>query len=261
VRGRIAALADRARDASLAKERKEKSETISLLQISWWFVDGPLAMRSNVSILVDALERDLPESLPRRYGYDSPPEYLFAETGREHFIEFVGASLATAAIWVPHPPVLSVDYDVPEQIGDNERGFRTGRLNIYVNAAVLSQPRWATNLRRTWRAISHLAHPIYGDVRTLDHWGFHRGTLWFHTQPPVSQQHPIKSWWWESFPPGPVHAAVIGPSCVQQWPAFAAAADYEDDLAFLECDDWALRADAFAPIGPPPTKTIRPAST
>ena len=69
--------------------KPEGSENASVLSMSWWFVEGPIP-RGEFGRLLDALETELPEALPRRYGRFEPPEHAYAETGREHFLKFLG---------------------------------------------------------------------------------------------------------------------------------------------------------------------------
>ena len=68
------------------------SENASVVSLSWWFVEGPI-VRGEFDSLIDVLEAELPEGLPKRYGSFEPPQHVYAETGREHLIQFLTENL------------------------------------------------------------------------------------------------------------------------------------------------------------------------
>lgn len=81
----------------------------AVLALSWWMIFGHLVER-DVAELIMALEACLPEALPGRYGSFEPPEFKYAESGREHFLRLVreGAGPVGFVVWYPHPPIASV---------------------------------------------------------------------------------------------------------------------------------------------------------
>src|SRR5262245_23464200 len=93
-------------------------ESASVIALSWWFVSGPLIER-NVSGLLSALESCLPEALPKRYGSYEPPQHVFDEMGRDHFVSFfrnTGDGLGSV-VWYPYPPVADVSVSIPPYVG------------------------------------------------------------------------------------------------------------------------------------------------
>ena len=228
------------------------SENASVVSMSWWFVDGPIA-RGEFGSLLDVLEAELPEGLPRRYGSFEPPQHLYAETGREHFVRFLTENLrGQVVVWYPSAPVAHVHLGLPENIGASKRGFRSAYFTLDVDADALHQPGWQTALKRLWFSLSRVLRPFYGDVRTLAGYRRNRGRYWATLS---TQRHPLIAWWWCGLPPGPAHAIILGPPYSALWPDFNTAAVEEDGLAFVSTDDWTSAANAFDRTGEPPEAT------
>jgi len=84
-----------------------RQKTLSILTMSWWFDNGRLDKRSGLDELVRCFERLLPEALPRRYGTYEPPKHVYANTGRDHFLDFLRETLfnpVEMVIWYPSAP-------------------------------------------------------------------------------------------------------------------------------------------------------------
>ena len=228
------------------------SENASVISLSWWFVDGPIA-RGEFGSLIDVLEAELPEGLPRRYGSFEPPQHLYADTGREHLIKFLAENLrGQIVIWYPSAPVAHVHLGLPDNIGASKRGFRSAYFNLEFDAEALHQPGWQSALRRLWFSIGQVLRPFYGDVRTLTGYGRNRGRYWVTRS---TQRHPVIAWWWCGMPPGPAHAFVLGTPYSSLWPEARAAAMDQDGLVFVSTDDWTSTASAFDRTGDPPEST------
>jgi hypothetical protein len=226
------------------------SENASVVNLSWWSVEGPLVSGAGFDALVEVLAAALPEALPRRYGLYEPPQHVYADTGRDHLLGFLREhGREIGVVWYPHAPVVHLHLGVPNEIGGTPKGFRTARLEIEVDAEALKQPGWPLALREAWRRIGQVVRPFYGDVRTLGGYQRSRGRYWVGAG---TEEHPVCSWWWTGLPQGPVHAAVVGEPYLSLWPAFAGVAELEGGLAFLTTDEWSRGGDAFQASGPPP---------
>lgn len=223
----------------------------ALINLSWWFGEGSLTGGTAFDELVDVLVVTLPEALPKRYGLYEPPQHLYAATGRSHFLSFLDEhARGIGIVWYPHPPIAHVNLEIPEQVGGSPKGFRSGKLEIEVDAETLRQPGWPLALSQAWRRIGRVVRPFYGDVRTFRGFRRGRGRYWIghHTE-----THPVCSWWWAGVPQGPVHAVVLGEPYLSLWPAFAKVGELEDGLALVSTGDWLSGEDAFQVVGPPPT--------
>jgi hypothetical protein len=228
------------------------SENASVVSMSWWFVEGPIA-RGEFRNLLDVLEAALPEGLPRRYGSFEPPPHVYAETGREHFVKFLTENLrGQVVVWYPSAPVAHVHLGLPERIGASKRGFRSAYFTLDIDADALHQPGWQTALTRLWFSLGRVLRPFYGDVRTLTGYRRNRGRYWVTRS---TEHHPVIAWWWCGLPPGPAHAVVIGAPYIALGPDFRAMAIEKDGLAFVSTDDWTSTANAFAVTGEPPKAT------
>ena len=87
---------------------RRRDERFKVLTLSWWFTEGPLLTDTGLREFVSLLERMLPEVMPRRYGLFEPPQHLYSETGREHFLGFLQEHLDESIVWYPHRPILGV---------------------------------------------------------------------------------------------------------------------------------------------------------
>jgi hypothetical protein len=226
------------------------ADSANLIALSWWFTHSPLLAQADYARLVDVLEAELPEALPRRYGSYEPPEHIYAATGRQHFLAFLADHApGLGAVWYPTAPVADVLLGIPDSIGHSKRGFRCAYLTITVDAEVLGQTGWPTALKRVWRGVSSAVRPFYGDVRTLQGYRYSRGRYWVTR---VTERHPVRAWWWGGLPAGPAHAVVLGEPYRPLWPAFTHSAEVESGLAFVEAEDWAAADDVFDIVGAAP---------
>ena len=136
--------------------RPGASESASVISMAWWFIEGQAA-RGEFGPLLDVLKAQLPEGLPRRCGSFEPPEHVFAETGREHFLTFLSEHLkGQIVVWYPSAPVAHVHLGLPENIGASKRGFRSAYFTLDIDAEVLSQAGWQTALKHLWHSLSHV---------------------------------------------------------------------------------------------------------
>jgi hypothetical protein len=221
-------------------------ETFDVLSMSWWFLDSPLESREGRERFVELLEHMFPECLPKRYGLYEPPQHVYAQTGREHFLQFLDENLHDFKIWYPHRPVVSVNLGLPSPVGAHQLGFRTNHLGIEIEKSVLLEPGWAINLQQFWRQTSLLIHPFYGDVRALGNY------QWMGATVSGGEEHPVNSWWWAGIPEKLGMAVVLGDVYQKLWPTFVAASALVDGLAFASLPDWINHTDLTEKVGRPP---------
>ena len=234
--------------------KPQADENASVPSFSWWFVDGPIAEK-NFRALIDVLDAELPEAMPRRYGLFEPPQHIYANEGRAHFLNFLaGNASGIGIVWYPNPPVFGVYLHLPSPIGASKRGFRAGKLSIDIDLEALKQPGWQSSMRRMWNKVSTLVQPFYGDVRTLRGFRRHRGRLFADRD---TIRHPVKGGWWPGIPSGPSQAIVLGTRYAELWPLFSAAAEKTSDLYFIDTVDWSASADVYDRIGGPPAEIMQ----
>ncbi|HEX6802933.1 MAG TPA: hypothetical protein VF133_04570 [Terriglobales bacterium] len=226
-------------------------ETFDVVSLSWWFLDSPIEVQEGRDRLINLLERIFPEVLPKRYGSHEPPQLVYAQTGREHFLSFLDENLHDIKVWYPHRPVVSVHLNFPKPIGAHKLGFRTNCFSIEVEKRALTEPGWATTIRHLWREVSLLINPIYGDVRVLGNY------RWMGATVSAGEQHPIKAWWWAGIPQALGNAVVLGNVYQKLWPEFASASTLVRGLAFASLDDWTTRGDLAEKVGEPPQDQVQ----
>jgi hypothetical protein len=163
---------------------------------------------------------------------------VYAQTGREHFLDFLDEQLYAGIVWYPQRPVIYVHLGFPKAAGGSPKGFRSNYLQIEIDHDVLRQPGWESQLRRFWLDMNRLIHPFYSEARTLS------GGM---------EQHPVRAWWWRGIPAQLGHAVALGESYQQLWPDFMRAATIEGSLAFASVENWAGEGTLAKAIGDVPS--------
>jgi hypothetical protein len=215
----------------------------------------PLATVEGLGRFVDLLAAHVPEALPRRYGSFEPPEFTFAEQGRDHFIQFLHAEATDFVVMYTTLPALGLTLNLQDRTGHGPHGFVANHLQIDFDRKALAQPGWATGLSRFWRAVSLLLEPFYGDVRTLTGYERRGALLWV---PRDAENHPVDGPFWAGLPAGSAHALVLGNPYSRLWPAPNAADRQDGALRFATVEDWIGADDVFELTGRPPADLADP---
>lgn len=229
--------------------RSAADEVVDALELSWFSTYEAMRSRNWLDEFVRLLERELPEALPVRYGQYEPPPYRLRELGRDHLIDFleqeyVDPSRLGFAIWYPQRPVLDVSLSLGA--GPSRHGWRSHRVTIGVEAALLRQPGWATALQRIWRNIARLTRAFYADVRTLRNQRPGGGT---YGQMLAADHHPVCSCFWAGIPTDGGNAVALGEPYLSLWPEFEAAGERDRDVVFLSQSAWTTQQNVSDLVG------------
>jgi hypothetical protein len=189
-----------AKRVDLAGIPKEESD----LKLSWWFEDADSFEKNGYARLFEVFESNMPEALPRRYGLWEPPQFKYAEKGREHFLSFYRENLREGIVWDSNHPFSYVFNSIPPKVGGTWQGYRSCRLQIFLQSRVLQAPGWPLALKRLWLAVAQIVSPFFAEIRE---------------GPDL-----VKAWWWNGIPPVLGLATMIGPPYDKLWPDFVAAA-------------------------------------
>lgn len=219
---------------------QRREDRFSILALMWWFTGGPLLRDAGLHEFVSLLERMLPEAMPKRYGLFEPPQHLYSETGREHFLGFLQEHRDDVVVWYPHRPVVGVYLSCSPNWGATRQGFRANTVRVEVEASALEQPGWPTALDRFWRAASQVIEPFYGDVRTLKGYLRMGATVGSDSE---TGFHPVKGPWWIGIPRIVGHAAVLGKPYLALWSQFVESAQIAGGLAFLSTKNWTTQEE------------------
>jgi hypothetical protein len=211
-------------------------ERITVLELSWWYMQSPLRSQRGAADFVAALQRHVTEAVPRRYGTCEPPPFQTAETGVGAFVEFLHQHLDGRVVCYMSRPVVGLNIADCDAVRDPRAGFRSNYVSIEFEASALDQPGWEQAIRNLWRAVSRLLRPFYGDVRLLANHLAHGGRIRSDRR---TDFHPVYSWWWRGIPAEPGLAVVVGPPYTDLWSP--AGAESVDDLVFAETPSWAAR--------------------
>jgi len=173
----------------------EKTERFSIIEMSWWFNHDSLLKSNNLKLLLEAIEKYIPEALPRRYGEYEPPREVFTDI--TSFNDYIMGHIKNLIVWYPSKPVDYVSLGIPEFIGPMRHGYRFGQFSISIDAAVLAMPGWTTTMVRLIKSISQILNPFYGDVYMLKN---HIRSRTVSYSDGKTEQHPIAGWWWNGIP-------------------------------------------------------------
>jgi len=229
--------------------RSAADGVLDALELSWFSTYEAMRSPNWLDEFVRLLERELPEALPVRYGLYEPPPYRLRELGREHLVNFLAQECANPsklgfAVWYPQRPVLHVHLLLGA--GPSRHGWRSHRITIGVEAALLGQPGWATALQRIWRNIAHLTRTFYADVRTLRN---QRPGGSNYRQELAADHHPVCSWFWAGIPRDGGIAVALGEPYLALWPEFEAAGERDRDIVFVAQSDWTTQQNVFDGVG------------
>ena len=139
--GALIAASGRSRPLSVAK-----GETIELLKLTWWFLDGPLTTKEGARDLIGYFQAHLPQFVPRRYGGYEPPECRFDPKKPDHFFDFV-LTEPLIVVWRPHGKLFDVSYNVAHKPGWR---WRPGLGDRHFCAPHLELSCPAKLIGRTW---------------------------------------------------------------------------------------------------------------
>ena len=174
--------------------KTEKTEYFSLLELSWWFNDIKVLGGNNLMKLLNILEKNMWEALPRRYGEYEPPKEIFSD--KKSFCDYLIKSKYDI-VWYPTKPVDYVHLGIPDFIGPMRLGYRFGVLSISIDSKVLGMPGWKISIIRLFKGVSSILNPFYGDIYILKN-NIKSNTVSYSDK--STEQHPILSWWWNGVP-------------------------------------------------------------
>jgi len=235
------------------------TDDATLLTMGFWYEAGVLSNADGVPELLQVLMRHLPEALPARYGEYEPPQFRLDRNGLSHLEAFMRQHWRALAVYYPSAPVAHLEVSVPETIGPSQRGYRSGRLVIDIDADAIAQPGWQAQIAHAWRAIVRLAQPYYSDVRQLRYYKRGRGRYWVTS---VTERHPICSWWWSGIPTGSTYAIALGNPYLDLWSDFVVGSEKVDAISIRTASDWGVGASPLlVPNVPVSIRQVQPEFT
>lgn len=169
------------------------------IRMCWWFEDIKTFTKTGYAQFYEVLEKDIPKSLPHRYGDYEPPQYKLKDTSKTHFLNF-WKDKNFQIVWYPKKPLIDIECSVPSEVGPTSRGYRCGFINIVFNRSLIEQEKDCANILQTWLAISNLLKPFYAEIR--------------------KGETPVKNWWWNGIPKKLGCATLIGPPYTSLWKEF-----------------------------------------
>jgi len=229
--------------------KTQTEERISRLSLIWYMRESSEMTYDDLYSFLKYLERILPEALPKRYGDYEPPQFKLINQGFDHFCKFLHKSIldGESIIWYPSKPVLSITMAAGSS--NNRLGVTFPYFEIEFDARILRDQSWSSLIQKLWRTISHKLNPFYGEVRFLKNAIASRTTYWCDS---LTEDSPTRRGHWMGLPQVLGPAIVVGPEYEKEWKEFSNFAMTEDNLSFVECDEWNEESTILDLIGPPP---------
>jgi hypothetical protein len=220
-----------------------------VLGMNWWMIESPLETRSGRQKLIELMEQELPECLPRSYGRFEAT-FQHDRFSKEDFLQFLDENLEFS-VWYPRRPIAGVFLQLPsppgpKMTGHHFVGFRMNHLSILFQKEILDSPSWTAKLLQFWQKVTTLIKPVYGDVRNL---GPHR---WQGQTIGCLGGSKGVGWWWRGIPRCLGKAVVLGAVYQELWPSFTSAAEKINGFAFASLNDWQSDGDLADIVGQPP---------
>jgi hypothetical protein len=214
-----------------------KVKDTSLVSLFWYFEDLTFFKSKQIDHLINLFERYMPDALPRRYGEFEPPQNKYAETGKEHLIEFL-KNCYGMPVWYATKPFTHLFLNVPniekeielcltEKIVKRptvkkdpqsfykqaQSKYRYGWIEIHMIQEVFLQPDWNLAVKRLFTETAKLLNSFYAEVRREKH--FFGSSLW------------------RGIPRALGYAIILNEKCTSQWKRFQKSATKISDSLYM----------------------------
>lgn len=229
--------------------KRERDERFSILEMTWWFGDNPLAHKEIIYNVINYFESRLPEALPKRYGGYEPPQHKYIETGNEHLKKYLVDHMYENVVWYPTKPVVGVHLSLVKEWGFFDRRgkkhFGANNFSIEIDASVLNQAGWKELLEKIFKDISLILNPFYGEARILRNKIYGGGTYFVDEK---SEESPITGMW-TGIPQKLGKAIVVGEPYLIYLPKLKQKGKMMGNFCFLSTDDWSSERSVNNIIG------------
>jgi|GEM_PF-1360953 len=223
-----------------------KGKNQPLISLIWYFEDVTFYKSKKIDQFVDLLEKYMPDALPRRYGEYEPPQNKYAETGKEHLIDFLKNE--SSPVWYAAKPFTHLFISVPDIeketqaclqnnlfqkdinpqsfYGKAQLRYRCGKIELQMLKEVFLQPDWNLAVKRLFLEMSKLLIPFYAEIiEERPHMILQKSGL-------------IRSWWWRGIPRDLGYAIILDEKYARQWKRYQkAATKIPFDLYMADCFD------------------------
>ena len=126
---------------------------------------------------VDLLEKYFPAALPKRYGAYEPPEFKYAEQGKNHFVSYL--HINNDIVWYANKPVSYVFINDANKSYVNSKERRCNRITIKVLEEAYYLSNWKSIIDRFFDNACELLDVFYAQI---------------------SNSSGVCAWWWRGIP-------------------------------------------------------------
>ena len=221
-----------------------KGKNQPLISLIWYFEDVTFYKSKQIDKFVDLFDKYMPDALPRRYGEYEPPQYKFAETGKEHLIDFLKnepspvcyATKPFTHLFISVPDIeketkeylqnelYQKDINPQSFYGKAQTKYRCGKIELQMLKEVFLQPDWNLAVKRLFVEMAKLLTPFYAEiVEEKPHMIMQKKGL-------------VRSWWWRGIPRDLGYAIILNDKYAQQCKRFQRiATKISHDLYIADC--------------------------
>lgn len=187
------------------------------LKVCWWFNHPSLTTLSEVTDFLRALERVLPEALPKRWGPTEPYSSSMEMDGLDGLAQWVHASTnkGRSVVLTAPPPFANIWLNNPGRWlgGTWESQLPLRTIELEAAGSVLSDPAWARQLPVLFCDVCKLLEPFYAEARVVGNIKW-RGPI-RRVEPPLP--YPTNRYSWCGFPRIAPIAMAIGAPYSSLW--------------------------------------------
>ena len=245
----------------------QKDKNQPLISLIWYFEDVTFYKSKQIDRFVDLLEKYMPDALPRRYGAYEPPQYKFAETGKQHLVDFLKNESSPVCyatkpfthlfISVPDVEKETKEYLQNELYQKNinpqsfyrkaQTKYRCGKIELQMLKEVFLQPDWNLAVKRLFVEMTKLLNPFYAEI--------------IEEKPHMIMQKKglVRSWWWRGIPKDLGYAVILDEKYSRQWKRFQkAATKIPHNLYMVDCFGEAVFNNVIKKAGTVPRTIAAP---
>jgi hypothetical protein len=212
---------------TVSVSRVEAESLISVV----WYIDTDCSMNEKYPQLVDLFEKYLPNAVPRRYGSYEPPQFIYKDTGKEHFVKFLQTE--DFPVCYTTKPIEGLYLSDPSK-SRKPKEYRCNRVQLTIYKSYYDLPNWNFAVKRLFKKVAILLRPFYAEIH-------------------LSEESQICSWWWRGLPQKMGYTIIVGEPYVQLWKKIRCQAEcIADNLLYIDNGNLPVNKK----VGTPPRRLI-----
>lgn len=197
-----------------AKAFKPFTRDAEMVKISW-YMDSQQSLAVNIAQFIDLLEKYLPQALPRRYGAFEPPQYKYAETGKDHLIDFLLKEHLPVLYCTKPINFLFLSDGFIAKKWPRKENYRCNSISILILKEAYLEDNWQFAVKRLFMEVARLYKPFYAEIIE-------------------EKESKVVTWWWKGIPVKRGNPMIIGEPYSTLSPKLSVENKLESGLYYFE---------------------------